>query len=75
MTQASFEHTTTPNLCDHAIVLLERDLSTFLSCNPDVLFHAFSIFTRVHVVVALCSCVHFYSHRYSDFVCNQLCKA
>jgi hypothetical protein len=38
-------------------------------------FRALSLFTRVRVVDALCYCVRFYSHPYSDFVCNQLCKA
>jgi hypothetical protein len=71
-TQALFEHTTTLNLCDHAIVLLERDLSAFLSCNSVVVFRALSLFTYVCVVVALCSCVLFYSHPYSDFVSYQL---
>jgi hypothetical protein len=73
--KALFEHTTTLNFCDHATVLLERDLSAFLSCNSIILFRALSLFTCVRVVVALCSCVHFYSHSYSSFVCNQLCKA
>jgi hypothetical protein len=73
-TKALFDHTTTLNLCNHAVVLLERDLSTFLSCNSVIMFHALSLFTCVRVVAALCSCVRFYSHPYSDFVCNQLCK-
>jgi hypothetical protein len=60
--QALFEHTTTSNLCDHAVVLLERDLSAFLSGNFIVVFRVFSLFTCVRVVAALCSCVSFYSH-------------
>jgi hypothetical protein len=75
VTQAPFEHTTTPNLCNHAFDLLERDLGVFLSCNSVVLFCALSLFTCVRVVALLCSGVRFYFHPYSGFDCKHLCKA
>jgi hypothetical protein len=40
--QAYFEHTTTPRLCDHVAISLDRDLSAFLSCDSSVLFLALS---------------------------------
>jgi hypothetical protein len=52
-TQAYFEHTTTPRLRDHAVELLERDLSAFLSCNSVVFIRAL-FFLRL---CAWCCCV------------------
>jgi hypothetical protein len=69
--KAYSEHTTTSNLCDHVVYLLERDLSAFLSYDSVVLICALSLL----LVCVLCSCVHFYSPPYSGFNCNHLCKA
>jgi hypothetical protein len=35
--KALFEHSTTPRPCDHAVALLDRDLSMFSSCNTSML--------------------------------------
>jgi hypothetical protein len=72
--KAYFEHTTTSNLCDHAVDLLERDLSAFLSFDSVILIHALSLLL-VCVIAALCSCAHLYSTPYYRFDYDHLCKA
>jgi hypothetical protein len=42
VTQAHFEQSTTPRLCDHVVDSLDRDLSVFLSCDSTVLILALS---------------------------------
>jgi hypothetical protein len=55
VTQAHFEHTTTPNLYDHVVDLLERDLSMFLSCDSVVLICA--LFFCLCVLFLCCALV------------------
>jgi hypothetical protein len=58
--QALFEHTTTLNLCDHAIVLLERDLSAFLDVTLSLRF-VHSLFSLVCVLLLRCALVCVYT--------------
>jgi hypothetical protein len=57
----------------HCWFVRER-FERFLSCNS-YHFDSCALCVCVHDVVALCSCVCFYSLLYSDFDCNHLCKA
>jgi hypothetical protein len=73
--KANFEHTTTSNLYNHTVDLLERDFERVLElwlCHFDLCALSFAC---VRVVAVLCSCVCLYSPPYSSFDYNHLCKA
>jgi hypothetical protein len=61
---------------DHAVNLLEKDLSAFLSYGSVILIRALSLFCLCELLLLCCAlvCV-FYSPPYSGFDCNHLCKA